>query len=108
MFERVQIMKKSHVCTVQCVLSNPYILLLTSHDLPRKVQTMVLNLKLTQEPKIAMRPREVRLQKGPCGLGLKIFFFFLKTLFYMETPFYKKLHFYLCMKIFFPYFHKKT
>ena len=30
--------------------------------------------QITQEPKIAMKPREVRLQKGPRGLGLINFF----------------------------------
>ena len=69
-FERIQIVKKGCVCTVQYVLSNPNTLLLTSRSLVRKVQKLVLTLNLTQEPKNAMRPREVRLQKGPCGWGL--------------------------------------
>ena len=59
MFERIQIVKKSPVFTVQYVLSNPHTLLLTSCDLARKVLTMVLTLKLTQEPKNAMRPHVV-------------------------------------------------
>ena len=59
--------EKLHVhCT-----SNPNILLLTSHSLARrKVQELVLTLNLTQEPKNALRLREVRLQKGPRGWGL--------------------------------------
>ena len=69
MFERIQKMKKSCICTVhvQYILSNPNILLLTSRILARKVQELVLTLNLAQEPKNAMRPREVRLQKGPRG-----------------------------------------
>ena len=55
------------MCTVQYVLSNPSILLLTSCSLARKVQKLVLTLNLTQEPKNAMRSREVRLQKGLHG-----------------------------------------
>ena len=61
MFERIQIMKKSCVCTVQYVHSNPYTLLPTSRGLARKVRKLVLTLKLTQEPKNVSRPREVRL-----------------------------------------------
>ena len=72
-FERIQIVKKSRMCTVQYVLSNPNTLLLTSRDIARKVQKLVLTLNLTQEPKIAMRPREERLQKGPRGWGLQGF-----------------------------------
>ena len=41
-----------------------------SRGLAPKVLTMVLTLKLTQEPKNEMRPNEVRLQKGARGLGL--------------------------------------
>ena len=52
---------------VQYVLSNPNILLLTSRSLARKVQELVLTLNLVQEPKNALRPSEVRLQKGPRG-----------------------------------------
>ena len=37
----------------------------------RKVQKLVLTLSLTQKPKNAMRPYEVRLQKGPHVWGLK-------------------------------------
>ena len=55
------------MCTEQYVLSIPIILLLTSRGLAHKVQKLVLTLKLTQEPKNAMRPREVRLQKGCVG-----------------------------------------
>ena len=36
-----------------------------------KDRKLVLSLKLTKEPKNEIRPREVRLQKGPRGLGLK-------------------------------------
>ena len=60
-------MKKSPMCTVQYVNSNPHILLLTSRGLACKVLTLVLTLNLIQEPKNAMRPREVPLQKGPRG-----------------------------------------
>ena len=42
MFERIQIMKKSCVCTVQYVRSNPNTLLLTSRGLARKVWHLVL------------------------------------------------------------------
>ena len=35
-----------------------------------KDRKLVLSLKLTKEPKNEIRPREVRLQKGPRGLGL--------------------------------------
>ena len=66
-FEQIQIVKKSCTCTVQYILSNPNILLLTSRNLARKVQELVLTLNLAQEPKNAMRPREVRLQTGPRG-----------------------------------------
>ena len=59
--------------TVQYVLSNPKILLLTSRGLARKVQKLVFTLNLTQEPKNAMRLREVRLQKGLRGWGLMNF-----------------------------------
>ena len=57
-FERFQIVKKSRVCTVQYVLSNPNTLLLISRGLACKVQKSVLTLNLIQEPKNAMRPRE--------------------------------------------------
>ena len=70
MFERIQIMKKSRMCSVQHVHSNPNTLPLTSHGLARKVWQLVLTLKLTQKPKIALRLREVRLQKGLRELGL--------------------------------------
>ena len=70
MFEQIQKMKKSRECTVQYVHSNPNTLLLTSRGRAPKGQQWVLILKLSQEPKIAMKPREVRLQKGPRGLGL--------------------------------------
>ena len=66
-FERIPKMKKSRMCTVQYILSNPNILLLTSKGLARKVQELVLTLNLTQEPKNPMRLREVRLQNGPRG-----------------------------------------
>ena len=67
----IQIVKKSNVfAPVQYVHSNPHNLLLTSRGLARKVRTLVLTLKL-QEPKNAMRPREVRLRviKGYVGEG---------------------------------------
>ena len=67
MFERIQIIKKSGMCTVQYVLSNPNTILLTSPGLACKVRKLVLTLILTQEPKNAMMPREVRLQKGLRG-----------------------------------------
>ena len=66
-FEQIQIVKKSCTCTVQYILSNPNTLLLISHSLARKVQKLVVTLNLTQEPKNAMRPSEVRLQKGLRG-----------------------------------------
>ena len=64
MFERIQIMKKSYVCSgalysVQYVLCNPHTLLPTSRGLAGKVRKLVLILKLTQEPKNAMRLRKV-------------------------------------------------
>ena len=37
--------KKSHVCTMQYVHSNPHTLLLTSHSLACKVRRVVLTLK---------------------------------------------------------------
>ena len=49
------------------LLSNPNTLLLNSRGLARKVQKLVL----TQEPKNAMRPSEVRPPKGLRGWGLK-------------------------------------
>ena len=61
MFQQTQIVKKSRMCTVQFVHSNPYTLLLTSRGLARKVRKLVLTFKLTQEPKNVSRPREVRL-----------------------------------------------
>ena len=59
------------MCTVQYLLSNPNILLLTSRSLTPKVQELVLTLNLAQESKNAMRRRAVRLQKEPRGWGLK-------------------------------------
>ena len=90
MFERIQKMKKSRECTVQYVHSNPNTLLLTSCGRAPKVQQWVLTLKLSQEPKIAMKLREVRLQKGPRGLGLrcqklKFCYFFIKDTFLLRT-----------------------
>ena len=64
MFERIQIMH-----AVYTVTPNP--MLLSSRGLARKVWTMVLTLKLTREPKNAMRPGKVRLHKGLRGSGLK-------------------------------------
>ena len=61
----ISISKKLMHLTVQYVLSNTNILILTARGLARKVQELVLSLNLTQEPKNAMRPREVRLQKEP-------------------------------------------
>ena len=52
---------------------NPLTLLLTSHDLANKVWKLVLTLKLSQEPKNAMRLHEVGLNKGWPGLGLSSF-----------------------------------
>ena len=49
--------------------SNPHTLVLISRGLANKVQTLVLTLNLIQEPKNAMRPREVRLQKDRVGEG---------------------------------------
>ena len=57
--------------TVQYVLSNPNILLLTSRVLALKIQELVLTLNITQDAKNAMRPREVKLQKGPRGWELR-------------------------------------
>ena len=56
--------------TVQYIHSNTQTVLLTSRSLARKVPALFLTLKLTQEPNNAIRPHEVRLQKGPRGLGL--------------------------------------
>ena len=61
MFQQTKIVKKSHVCIVQYIHSNPYTLLLTSRGLARKVRKLVLTLELTQEPKNVSRPCEVRL-----------------------------------------------
>ena len=65
--------EKRHVHCVQYVLSNPNTILLTSPGLACKVRKLVLTLILTQEPKNAMMPREVRLRKGLRGWGLKKF-----------------------------------
>ena len=62
MFEQIQIVKKSCVCTVQYVHRNPNTLLLTSHGLARKAQKLVLT-----EPKNSMRACDIRLQKGLRG-----------------------------------------
>ena len=62
MFERIQIMKKSRVCTAKYVHSNPNALLLTSRGPAGKNQKLFgqyLTLKLTQEPKNAIKPREI-------------------------------------------------
>ena len=64
MFERIQIMHAVYTVT-------PHPMLLSSRGLARKVWTMVLTLKLTREPKNAMRPGKVRLHKGLRGSGLK-------------------------------------
>ena len=76
-------MKKSHLCTVQYVLRDPNILLLTSRGLRPacKVQELVLTLNLSQEQRNAMRLCEVRLQKGPCGCGFKQIYQFLSSYF---------------------------
>ena len=66
--------KKSHVCTMQYVHSNPHTLLLTSHSLACKVRRVVLTLKLPSEPNNIKRLHEVKLQIGLCGWGLKIIF----------------------------------
>ena len=56
MFEQIQIVKKSCVCTVQYVHSNPNTLLLTSRGLARKAHKLVLT-----EPKNSMRACDIRL-----------------------------------------------
>ena len=55
MFDRIQIIKKSRVCTVYSkysVFSNPNTLLLTSCGLARKVQKFVLTPNLTQNQRM--------------------------------------------------------
>ena len=56
--------------TVQYIHSNYHTLVLTSLGLACKIWTLVLTLKLAQEPKNAMQLHEVRLQEGLRGIGL--------------------------------------
>ena len=57
--------EKLCVRIVQYVHSKPHTLLLTSGGLALKARILVLTLKLLKSRR--MRPREVRLQKGPRG-----------------------------------------
>ena len=66
MLERIQIVKKSQVCTYVRIQKPPYPA--TPFTWPRlKGLDIAPYPQPTQVPKNAMRPHEVRLQKGPLG-----------------------------------------